>query len=61
MDWGTYDIVDRENNLAVQNRELSDELTRQGVPHRGGEVHDGHDWANWRDRMPEILRYFFSR
>ncbi len=61
LDWGTYDIVDRDYNLPSQNRELRDELTRQGIPHRGGEVHEGHNWANWRDRMPDILRYFFLR
>jgi len=61
IDCGSWDIVDGDYNFPVQNREFSGELTRYGIAHRYREVHDGHDWASWRERMPEILRYFFSR
>jgi enterochelin esterase-like enzyme len=60
-DCGTYDIVQEEYNFPELNRTLSQELTRYGVPHRYLEVHEGHDWSSWRERLPAILRFFFSR
>jgi enterochelin esterase-like enzyme len=60
LDWGTYDIVDREYDIPAENRRFSAELSRLGIPHQFREVHDGHDWASWRERTPEILRYFFT-
>ncbi len=61
IDCGLFDIIDGEYNLPVQNREFSEELSRYGIAHKYREVHDGHDWASWRERTPEILRYFFAR
>jgi enterochelin esterase-like enzyme len=61
IDCGSFDIIYDEYNFPVQNREFSEELTRYGIAHRYREVHDGHDWASWRERTPEILRFFFSR
>lgn len=62
IDCGLFDINDgEENNFPVRNREFSEELTRYGIAHKYREVHDGHDWASWRERTPEILRYFFAR
>jgi enterochelin esterase-like enzyme len=59
IDCGTFDIIEDRYNFPVQNRAFSKELTRDGIAHRFLEVHDGHDWSNWRERMPDILRYFF--
>jgi enterochelin esterase-like enzyme len=59
LDCGTFDIVDDIYNFRILNKTFSSELTRNGITHRFLEVHDGHDWANWRERTPEILRYFF--
>jgi len=61
IDCGSFDIKDGYYNFPVLNREFSEELTRCGIAHKFREVHDGHDWASWRERTPEILRYFFSR
>jgi enterochelin esterase-like enzyme len=61
LDWGTNDIVDGKWSLAQANREFSEGFTRFGIPHTAREVHDGHDWANWRERTPEILCFFFTR
>ena len=62
IDCGLFDINDGdEYNFPVRNREFSEELTRYGIAHKYREVHDGHDWASWRERTPEILRYFFAR
>jgi enterochelin esterase-like enzyme len=60
IDCGSFDIVDGSYNFPVLNRAFSAELTRYGIPHRFREVHDGHDWASWRERTPDILRFFFS-
>jgi enterochelin esterase-like enzyme len=60
IDVGTYDIVDGEYNFPVLNRAFSAELTRYGITHHFVEVHDGHDWANWRERVGDILCFFFS-
>ena len=61
IDCGSLDIIDGDYTFAKLNREFSEELTRYGIPHRYREVHDGHDWASWRERTPEILRFFFAR
>jgi enterochelin esterase-like enzyme len=61
IDCGSFDIIDDVYDFPVLNREFSRELTRYGITHRYREVHDGHDWASWRERMPGIFRYFFSR
>jgi enterochelin esterase-like enzyme len=61
IDCGLYDIKNDEYDFPAQNREFSEELARDGVAVYYREVHDGHDWASWRERTPEILRFFFSR
>jgi enterochelin esterase-like enzyme len=61
MDWGSYDIKDDTYDFPAQNREFSKELAREDITVRSREVHDGHDWASWRERTPEILRFFFGR
>jgi enterochelin esterase-like enzyme len=60
MDWGRFDIIAGEYNFPVQNRSFSRELESYGVRHRYREVSDGHDWASWRERMPEIFEYMFG-
>jgi enterochelin esterase-like enzyme len=59
IDCGAYDMVAGEHNLPEENRQFSEELRQYGIAHRYREVHDGHDWSSWRERTPEILRYFF--
>ncbi len=60
MDCGRFDIIAGEYNFPVQNRAFSRELESYGVRHRYREVSDGHDWASWRERMPEIFEYLFG-
>ncbi len=60
LDCGRYDIVDGEYNFPGLNRNFSRELESYGVRHRYREVSDGHDWASWRERMPEIFEYLFA-
>jgi len=61
IDCGTNDIIEGVWDLRRFTREFSQDLTRYGIAHRYREVHDGHDWANWRERTPEILSFFFTR
>jgi enterochelin esterase-like enzyme len=60
LDCGRYDIVDGEFDFPELNRSFSRELESYGVRHRYREVSDGHDWASWRERMPEIFEYLFG-
>jgi enterochelin esterase-like enzyme len=61
LDCGRYDIVNGEYNFPALNRSFSRELESYGIRHNYREVADGHDWASWRERMPEIFRYLFGR
>jgi enterochelin esterase-like enzyme len=60
MDCGRYDIIAGEYNFPAINRSFSRELKSYGIRHRYREVSDGHDWASWRERMPEIFEYMFA-
>jgi enterochelin esterase-like enzyme len=42
-------------------RIVADSLTRRGHRVRYIEVPEGHNWSNWRARLPEILEHFFRR
>lgn len=65
LDCGLYDLHIRppfgeEINFVGMNREYSDLLSSLRIPHYYKEVTDGHQWASWRERMPEMLVYFFG-
>ncbi|MCK9408228.1 MAG: alpha/beta hydrolase-fold protein [Bacteroidetes bacterium] len=65
MDCGRYDIKFQSPffgnyEFLQMNREYSDLLSSHRIPHYYKEVNDGHEWANWRERMPEMLIYFFG-
>lgn len=51
--WGMYDFLE-------MNRTYSNLLSSLRIPHYYKEHNDGHEWANWRERMPEIFTYFFG-
>jgi hypothetical protein len=57
---GTYDIVNRDFNFPVQNREFGGRLRQLGPRYLFKETSDGHDWPSWRERLPEILRFLFK-
>lgn len=65
FDVGTYDLEVYNYDIpwifADLNRKFHEELMKYKVPHRYHELHDGHSWANWRERIEEILVYFFAR
>ena len=64
IDVGRFDLIGeyeegRLDFLAL-NREYSALLSSLRIPHFYREVNDGHDWANWRERMPDIFIHFFG-
>lgn len=66
LDCGTYDIrrynpVWGDIDFLKSCREYSELLASLRVPHFFKEVNDGHEWANWRERMPDMLIFFFGR
>lgn len=67
IDCGRYDIKIVENPMLgnveflEMNRRYSSLLSSLHIPHYYKEVNDGHEWANWRERMPEMLMSFFGR
>ncbi len=65
LDCGRYDIkgihpILGEFSLLERNRQYSQQLSSLRIPHYYKEWNDGHEWANWRERMPDILQYFFG-
>ena len=34
--------------------------TQYRIPHYFKVVNDGHEWASWRERFPDMLMYFFG-
>lgn len=61
IDCGRYDIKTGSFDLLDLNRNYNSLLSSLRVPHRYKELNDGHEWANWRERMPEMLIYFFGQ
>jgi enterochelin esterase-like enzyme len=61
LDCGRYDIKEYDFDLLLLNRQYSDLLSSLRIPHYYREVNDGHEWASWRERMPDMLIYFFGR
>jgi enterochelin esterase-like enzyme len=65
LDCGRYDIQSDNSpndpfDFLRLNRNYSNLLSSLHIPHYYKEVNDGHEWANWRERMPEMLIYFFG-
>lgn len=66
IDCGRYDIqryhpVYGQIDFLESSREYSEMLATLRVPHFFREVNDGHEWASWRERMPDMFIFFFGR
>lgn len=46
-------------SLIYENRSLVPLLQQHGMRVRYREVHDGHNWENWRDRLQDGLSWLF--
>lgn len=66
LDCGRYDIKSPNpifgyHEFILMNRDFSKFLSSLRIPHYFREVNDGHEWASWRERIPEMLQYFFGK
>lgn len=62
LDCGRYDLRPYwGEDFFISNRNFSQLLSSLHIPHYFKEVNDGHQWASWRERMPEMLIYFFRK
>lgn len=64
IDVGRFDLIGEYEegwlDFLALNRQYSALLSSLRIPHFYREVNDGHDWANWRERMPDIFIHFFG-
>lgn len=65
MDCGKYDIPVTGDEFGgksflVLHQEYDALLTQYRVPHYFKVANDGHEWASWRERYPDMLMYFFG-
>jgi enterochelin esterase-like enzyme len=64
FDVGRFDLPNGSlNNWSfLQAAEyLHQKMELKGIKHVFRIVDDGHEWANWRQRMDDILEYFFGK
>ncbi|HAP35050.1 MAG TPA: hypothetical protein DCQ28_03585 [Bacteroidetes bacterium] len=61
LDCGRYDIKRYDIDFLQLNRQYSNLLSSLRIPHYYREINDGHEWAGWREHIPEMLMYFFGR
>jgi outer membrane protein assembly factor BamB/enterochelin esterase-like enzyme len=61
LDWATYDLRNPHENwdTGAANRRIADALRSRGFALSGGEVADGLGWANWRQRIDDLLEALF--
>lgn len=51
----------KESNFYGANRSFRRILIDKGYAYEYREFHDGHSWARWRNELPYILRWFFTK
>jgi enterochelin esterase-like enzyme len=57
---GLYDLdFGGDSNLLLASRRFRDALRTARCPLRFVEAPEGHNWTNWRARLPEALRWLF--
>jgi enterochelin esterase family protein len=63
FDVGRFDLRQggiNNHSFLYSNQLLSKEMKSAGINHHFKVFNDGHEWANWRERVDEILIYFFG-
>lgn len=62
LDCGRFDLRFNDGgDFLTLNRKFSDLLSSLRIPHYYKEINDGHQWGSWRERMPEMLIFFFGK
>lgn len=63
IDVGRYDLLAggyKDFPFLYGNQIFAELLKEWKINHQFRIINDGHQWANWRERTDEILKYFFS-
>lgn len=63
FDVGRFDLAQGGINnysFLYANQILNEEMIKAGINHAFKVLNDGHQWANWRERIDEILVCFFG-
>ena len=62
LDCGTFEsnVGGVFGNFTKANRKMCEILKRKGYNFIYQEVHEGHNWGNWRSRLGDILMTFFK-
>ena len=63
FDVGRFDLRQsgiNNHSFLYSNQLLSREMKTAGINHHFKVFNDGHEWANWRERVDEILIFFFG-
>ncbi len=63
FDVGRFDLRQggiNNHSFLYSNQLLSKEMKSAGINHYFKVFNDGHEWANWRERVDEILIFFFG-
>ncbi|MBZ0182968.1 MAG: hypothetical protein K8F60_10970 [Melioribacteraceae bacterium] len=63
IDVGRYDLLSggyKDYPFLYGNQIFDQLLTEKRINHQFRIINDGHQWANWRERTDDILKYFFS-
>jgi len=57
---GRFDIVTEGYDFPELNRQFHRDVSALHIRHLYIESNDGHDWPSWRERVPDIMRFFFK-
>jgi enterochelin esterase family protein len=63
FDVGRFDLMQNgidNNSFLYASQLLRNEMKKNGINYNFKIFNDGHEWANWRERIDEILIYFFG-
>jgi enterochelin esterase family protein len=63
FDVGRFDLRQggiNNHSFLYSNQLLSKEMKKAGINHHFKVFNDGHEWANWRESVDEILIYFWG-
>jgi enterochelin esterase family protein len=64
FDVGRFDLAQsgiNNHSFLYANQLLNKEMNNANINHIFKIVNDGHEWASWRERVDEILIYFFNK
>ncbi|HEX6509852.1 MAG TPA: alpha/beta hydrolase-fold protein [Chloroflexota bacterium] len=61
VDGGTFEALLGGQDFLASIRQGVAELRQRGCVVQYNEVHEGHNWTNWRARLPDLLSWLLGR